>query len=162
MSTVVHFSVSGYTHISGNSTFRGFTLKEKFVVTSSNYSSVITKFDNGIDIVDQLDLINVGPWVEFTSIPSSATLDYINLPAIRIGEKYSDAYRDYVRQFVGSEVLIYNSTRSQLRVDTGENSVTLDSGFASHFRMVFAPERMNSTGYLLERIKWEWQEPFQF
>jgi len=149
-------------HISGTSTFRGFTLKEKTEITSANHNLLTTTKNIGEGVTQtEIDLLETGNWIEVKYTPSSGYL-ITNLPTIRIGVAYSDAYRDYVRQFMGNEVLVYNSSSKQIAVDSGANTVTINPGFACHFRMVIAAEKMNNSGNLLERIKWEWTTPFQF
>lgn len=156
-------------HISRNSTFKGFVLKEKFEITSSNFNDITKEVYLGtIDGEDwterQIDLLKTGNWIEIKSIPSNTT--GINrtfyLPAIRVGEAYTDAYRDYVKQFLGNEIIIYNSTKLQFGVDSGESTRILDPGMAIHFKMVFKPEKLGNSDILLEKIAWEYSQAYQF
>lgn len=149
--------------ISGNSTFRGFVFKEKTVITADNYSMLTTVKDIGYgDTMTVLDLLKTGNWIEVKYTPPGDEYITAYLPVIRVGVAYSDTYRDYVRQFLGNEVIVYNSSTKMICIDSGESTIIIMPECAVHFRMVFAPEKMGSSDTLLERIKWEYSEPFQF
>lgn len=153
-------------NISGNSTFRGFVFKQKFEVTAANYPTITKNlyqgtWDGSDHYAKILDLEKTGSWIEVKSLPSNYNETYFAmLPTIRPELAYTDAYRDQVRQYMGNEVIIFNSTNKQLGVDTGEFSANIKPGMACHFKMVFSPEK--SGDYLLERIIWEYTGPFQF
>lgn len=150
-------------HISGNSTFRGFVFHEKTEITAANYASMsITKTYAPGYSRTELDLMKTGNWIEIKSLPATDTFHYTSLPAIRTGEAYTDAYRDYVRQFMGNEIMIYNTSGKSIAIDTGENSVEIRHENACYFRMVMAPETSNNSSIKLERIKWEYTGPFQY
>lgn len=148
-------------HISGNSTFRGFVFHEKTCITAANYASMSTTVSYELgQSRTELNLMKTGNWIEIMSLPGASGNDYTSLPAIRTGMAYTDAYRDYVRQFLGNELYIYNSSDRSVAVDTGESSVEIRKGMACAFRMVLSPE--TERGIALERIKWEYTGPFQY
>ena len=150
-------------HISGNSTFRGFVFHEKTEITAANYASMsITKTYAPGYSRTELDLMKTGNWIEIKSLPATDTFHYTSLPAIRTGEAYTDAYRDYVRQFMGNEIMIYNTSGKSIAIDTGESSVEIRHENACYFRMVMAPETSKNSSIKLERIKWEYTGPFQY
>ena len=148
-------------NISGNSTFSGFMFHTKTEITAANYASMSTSvtYETG-QTRTELDLMKTGNWIEIKSLPATDTFQYTSLPAIRTGQAYTDAYRDYVRQFMGNEIMIYNTSGKSVSIDTGEQSVEIKDDYACCFRMVMAPETSN--GVLLERIKWEYTGPFQY
>lgn len=148
-------------HISGNSTFRGFVFREKTEITAANYASMSTSvtYETG-QTRTELNLMKTGNWIEIKSLPATETFHYTSLPAIRTGQAYTDAYRDYVRQFLGNELYVYNTSGKSISIDTGEQSVEIKDDYACCFRMVMAPETKNDTP--LERIKWEYTGPFQY
>ncbi len=95
------------------------------------------------------------------SLPSNYNEVYFAvLPSIKQGLAYTDAYRDSVRQYMGNELMIYNSTNEQLNIEAGETSVIIRPHMACRFKMVF--DNVQSGDLWLERIKWEWSTPFQF
>lgn len=148
-------------HLSGNSTFRGFVFHEKTEITAANYAlmSISKTYAPGYTRTE-LDLMKTGNWIEIKSLPATYTSHYTSLPAIRTGEAYTDAYRDYVRQFMGNEIMIYNTSGKSIAIDTGESSVEIRDDYACYFRMIMAPETSN--GIKLERIKWEYTGPFRY
>ena len=148
-------------NISGNSTFSGFMFHRKTEITAANYASMSTSvtYETG-QTRTELNLMKTGNWIEIKSLPATETFHYTSLPAIRTGQAYTDAYRDYVRQFLGNELYVYNTSGKSISIDTGEQSVEIKDDYACCFRMVMAPETKNDTP--LERIKWEYTGPFQY
>ena len=150
-------------YISGNSTFRGFVFHEKTEITAANYATMSSTVTYAPGYTrTELNLMKTGNWIEIKSLPTTDTFHYTSLPAIRTGEAYTDAYRDYVRQFMGNEIMIYNTSGKSISIDTGENSVEIRHENACYFRMVMAPETSRNSNIKLERIKWEYIGPFQY
>lgn len=158
-------------NISGASTFKGFVFKEKTVITQDNYDLLTKTITDGSgNQHTEIDLLKTGTWIEVRYIPDPEVDDefgvetdrsYTLLPTIRAATAYSLEYLDYVRQFIGNELIIYNSSGKSMSVSTGEVTVTINSGYGCYFRMVVAPETASGGTIPLERIKWEYTGPFQ-
>ncbi len=148
-------------NISGNSTFKGFILKEKTIITSANYGSMskTVEFYAG-ETHTELDLIKTGNWIYVASLPTQTSNYTLRLPCIRHDVAYTEAYRDYVRQFLGNEVVIYNYSGQTIYVDSGESSRIIKHNRAEHFKLSFTPIQVGET--YLERLVWQFAEPYQF
>ena len=150
-------------HISGRSTFRGTILKQKTVITKENYPSFLTSVDYNEELGrEELDLTKTGTWIEIMSLPPLILKGQLHLPGIKAGTEYSDTYKDYVRQFVGTELMIYNSWDRTVTVYAGDSGLPIPSGGAIRLKLECSPERTAQDSFFRETIKWDYTDPFLF
>ena len=142
---------------------KGGILKQKTLITEDTYQSFLTSVEyiDGLSR-EELDLTKTGTWLEIKSLPQLILKGQMHLPAIKAGTDYSDSYRDYVRQFAGTELVIYNSSDKPLTVYPGADSILIPKGSAVLLRLVYSPEKLTGDGFLRETIKWEYTDPFLF